>query len=108
MYRLKDVLYPSTNRRNRLSRLMDRVANEQNTLEIVRSQLPPREAAHCIGASVKGSTLVILADSASWASRLRFQSKNLVEGLHHVEQFAKVQKAIVQTNATAARTTPKH
>ena len=103
MFRLKDVLTPSTGRRNRLTRLLDRVADEQNMLEIVRSQLPPREAAHCIGASVKGTTLVILADSASWASRLRFHTNNLVEGLHHVEQFAKVEKAIVQTNATAAR-----
>ena len=97
------MLTPSGERRNRLSGLMVRVANEQSMLEIVRSQLPPREAAHCIGASVRGTTLIVLADSASWASRLRFQTKNLVEELSHVEQFAKVKKAIVQTNATIGR-----
>ena len=82
---------------------MGRIEKERNTLEIVRSVLPPREASHCIGASIKGDTLVVLADSASWASRLRFRCKHLVDELCHMEQFAKVQKAIVVTNATIGR-----
>ena len=105
IYRLKDVLSPNAPRKSGLSRLMGRIEKEKNTLEIVRSLLPHREASHCIGASIKGDTLVVLADSASWASRLRFQCKHLVDELHHMEQFAKVQRAIIVTNATIGRST---
>ena len=103
IYRLRDVLNAGAQRQNGLTRLMGRIEKERNTLEVVRSLLPQREASHCIGASVKGDTLVVLADSASWASRLRFQCRYLVDELHHMEQFAKVQRAIIVTNATVGR-----
>lgn len=103
VYRLKDVLTPRVKRRNRLTRLMDRVEKEQNSLEIVQALLPQPDARHCIGASMRGTTLVVMADSASWASRIRFRCKYLVKELQQVEQFAKIQKAIVVTNATLRR-----
>ena len=57
-------------------------AREAETLEgQVRSLLPPELAAHVTGAALREDTVVVLVDSAAWATRLRFLAPELVARL---------------------------
>lgn len=73
---LKDLLAG-----NDLSQLVSR-AREAGELDArVRSLLPEALAAHVTGAAFHDDTVVVLVDSAAWASRLRFHAPELVERL---------------------------
>jgi hypothetical protein len=73
---LKDLLAG-----NDLSRLVLR-AREAGELDAqVRALLPESLAAHVTGAVLREETVVILVDSAAWASRLRFHATELVQSL---------------------------
>jgi hypothetical protein len=66
---------------NDLSRLVER-AREAGELDArVRALLPEELAVHVTGAALHENTVVVLADSAAWASRLRFHAPELVERL---------------------------
>ncbi len=101
-YQLKNMLKPHRTPFSKLSRLNNRVEEEQESTAIVRAALREREAAHCVGASVRGKTLVILADSSAWANRLRFRSQDLLNELKQIERFAAVEEVTLVTNATLA------
>jgi hypothetical protein len=47
----------------------------------VRALLPAELAAHVTGAALHDDTVVVLTDSAAWASRLRFHALELVARL---------------------------
>lgn len=47
----------------------------------MRALLPDDLAAHVTGAVLHGDTVVVLVDSAAWASRLRFHAPELVARL---------------------------
>ncbi len=73
---LKDLLAG-----NDLSQLVSR-AREAGELDArVRSLLPEALAVHVTGAVLHEDTVVVLVDSAAWASRLRFHAPELVERL---------------------------
>lgn len=73
---LKDLLAG-----NDLSRLVER-AREAGALDArVRALLPDELAAHVTGAVLNGDTVVVLADSAAWATRIRFMAPELVARL---------------------------
>lgn len=64
-----------------LSQLVLR-AREAGELDArVRALLPEGLAAHVSGAVLHDDTVVVLVDSAAWASRLRFHAPELVERL---------------------------
>jgi hypothetical protein len=66
---------------NDLSQLVAR-ARESGELDArVRALLPEALAAHVTGAVLHGDTVVVLVDSAAWASRLRFHTPELVARL---------------------------
>ncbi len=81
---------------------MSRIEYDADTTKIVQSMLPDNEAPHCVGASVKGNVVVLMADSSAWASRLRFRKKTLLSNLQQIQRFAPVQEIIFVTNAAAA------
>ncbi|MCY4142489.1 MAG: DUF721 domain-containing protein [Gammaproteobacteria bacterium] len=81
---------------------MSQIEYDSDTTKIVQSVLPANEAPHCVGASVKGTVVVLMADSAAWASRLRFRKKALLANLQQIQRFALVQDIIFVTNATVA------
>lgn len=57
-------------------------ARESGELDArVRALLPEAMAAHVTGAVLHEYTVVVLVDSAAWASRLRFHAPELVERL---------------------------
>jgi hypothetical protein len=73
---LKDLLAG-----NDLSVLLRR-AREAGELDArVRALLPDELALHVTGAALHGDTVVVLVDSAAWASRLRFHAPELAERL---------------------------
>jgi hypothetical protein len=73
---LKDLLAG-----NDLSQLVDRAREAGELASQVRGLLPEELSAHVTGAVLHEETVVILADSAAWASRIRFQAPGLVAQL---------------------------
>jgi hypothetical protein len=58
----------------------------------VRKSLPGPEKEHVISASYRGDTLVVIADSAAWASHIRYAQAHLLDQLRAQgeTQFTKV------------------
>jgi hypothetical protein len=64
-----------------LSQLVTR-ANEAGALDArIRTLLPDDLAVHITGAVLHEDTVVVLVDSAAWASRVRFHGPELVKQL---------------------------
>ena len=64
-----------------LRRLRSAVAAQEALLARIRAMLPGELAPHCVGATVDGHTLRLLADSAAWATRLRYLGRDLIRRL---------------------------
>jgi hypothetical protein len=73
---LKDILAG-----RRLEELVDRARAAEALDAQVRALLPPELAAHVTGASLREDAVVVLVDSAAWASRLRFYAPELAARL---------------------------
>jgi len=57
------------------------VAAHNALLEQVRAVLPAELRAHCVTATVEDRELHLLADSAAWATRLRYGGRELARSL---------------------------
>lgn len=55
-----------------LRRWVENARAQSLLLEQLTLQLPSAIRSHCVGARLDGDTLVVLADSAAWATRLRY------------------------------------
>lgn len=64
-----------------LERLREGAARAATALDAVREELAPEPAGHVLSASVRGSTLTVLMDSAAWATRLRYEAPGLAEAV---------------------------
>ena len=65
--------------------------------QVLRQQLEPDLATHCYIGNVDQDYLVILVDSAAWASKLRFYSQNLLPQLQAAHQiFSQIQQIRVK------------
>jgi hypothetical protein len=64
-----------------LSRLVSRAQQAGELDARVRSLLPEDLGTHVTGAVLHDDTVVILVDSAAWASRIRFHAPELVQSL---------------------------
>jgi hypothetical protein len=76
----------------------------QATVELadrVRQALAGPEKDHVISASCRGDTLIVLADSATWATHIRYAQKQLLERLHAAgeTQFTKVKVRVGRPTA---------
>jgi hypothetical protein len=69
-----------------------RVQATVDLAERVRAALPDPEKGHVISASYRDDTLVVIADSAAWASHIRYAQAQLLEQLRAQgeTQFTKV------------------
>ncbi|MEJ2516354.1 MAG: DciA family protein [Gammaproteobacteria bacterium] len=74
--RLGDILAGS-----KLADLASRARDAESLFHQIKDLLPNPEAAHVTGASRSGDTVVILADSAAWATRIRFHAPELLKWL---------------------------
>lgn len=67
--------------RKALEACLARIENHRRLLETVRRLLPPPLAAHCRECVAGDVTLVLYAESAAWASQLRFYLPRIIEEL---------------------------
>jgi len=75
--------------------------------QIVTQYLPPPFKGHCQASSYEYGKLVILCDSASWSSKLRFHSKHLISKLHNHREFSELEEITTLTNLRAITRTVK-
>ncbi len=75
-----------------LAILVTRTRQLSHLTHILRQQLEPDLAAHCYIGNLDRENLVILVDSAAWASKLRFHSQTLLAQLQAAHQsFASIE-----------------
>jgi hypothetical protein len=75
--------------------------------QIVTQYLPPSFKHHCQVSSYEYGKLVILCDSASWSSKLRFHTKHLISKLHNHREFSELKEISTLTNLRAITRTAK-
>ena len=68
-----------------LGRLVAGAAKRKSLIMQVKSCIDPELSEHLIGVNVKDDTLILLSDSAAWATRLRYAGPALCKQLS--EQF---------------------
>jgi hypothetical protein len=68
-----------------LGRLVAGAAKRKSLIMQVKSCIDPELSEHLIGVNVKDDTLILLSDSAAWATRLRYAGPALCTQLS--EQF---------------------
>ncbi len=94
-----------------LSRLDHEIGQQQAVLEQVRQCLPDELARHCLGARLAARQLVLHTDSPVWASRLRYQAKQLQSLLHRTYpelSEVKVRLLIADKNRPQRRSVARH
>jgi len=80
-----NTVYSKNNQLNRLS-LRAQQLNQLNT--VLQQMLPPQFQQHCYLANINENILVIHADSANYASLLRFQASTLCDAISkHLPQI---------------------
>lgn len=60
-----------------LAKLESRAAAAQNLTERVRQELPENLRPHLVSAARRDSALVLVVDSAAWATRVRYAGRQL-------------------------------
>lgn len=64
-----------------LARCLEQQRREDGLLAQVHTLLTPPARTHCISASITGGKLSLTADTAAWATRLRYLAPDLARGL---------------------------
>lgn len=83
-----------------LGRLIEEARRLARATEVLRARLPAPLNEHSRVASLAGGVLVLQADSAAWASRLRFVTREMAEAL------APVLGRVTRVRVTVASPTP--
>ena len=84
-----------------VGRLLARLDTRQSLTDQFRALLPEDQASRYAVASLKGALLVVHAQSASWATRLRFAIPEILPRLRLLADFARVEEIRVRTAATS-------
>jgi hypothetical protein len=64
-----------------LARVADDAAAHERLSRQVRGLLPPDLATHVLSVNLRDETLVIITDSAAWATRIRYQQGDIMQNL---------------------------
>ncbi len=91
--KLKQILFGPE---STLSRLSASVASHEALLIRVHRALPESLTRHCIAVSVDGDMLVIVTDSASWATQLRFHEQIVLSDLATDKPFKGIRRLSVR------------
>lgn len=73
-----------------LARLLASVHVLQEIDQILTNEIPGDVGQHCRAANIKENQLVIIADSSTWATRLRYQGNLLIASLKENPKFAHI------------------
>ncbi len=81
-----------------LSLLQDRISSTKKLIRAaerhgditkkIQSYLPADFAEHCEFGSIRGSSIILFADSAAWATRLRFHSSDLLRYINNEYKYS--------------------
>jgi hypothetical protein len=66
-----------SDRRSALGQLVAGAAKHKSLIAQVKSCLDPELVPHLIGVNARDDTLILISDSAAWATRLRFAGDEL-------------------------------
>ena len=104
---MSDRLKPLTEGLGPLFASLERRA--QATIDLaarIREALPEPEKDHVISATYRAETLVVLADSAAWATHIRYKQKDLLAGLQSTGEtrFTKLKVKVGRKPASDRRT----
>ncbi len=84
-----------------LAKISGKAAQLEELTVFIRQALPEPARNHLIAASEHDSALVLTADSAAWAARMRFHENEILT--HHNRKQGRVsQKVIVRVRAFSA------
>ena len=70
------------------SKLISAANKHREITKKIRSHLPVELAEHCEFGSIRGNSMIIFADSAAWATRLRFHSSDLLRYLNQEYKYS--------------------
>ncbi|MYE13802.1 MAG: DUF721 domain-containing protein [Gammaproteobacteria bacterium] len=101
MRTIEQILRDRQRRLPGVGRLVAELDARQSLTDQLRAVLREEEAAHYAVARLDGALLVVLARSASWATRFRFRVPELLPRLRRLKDFAAVEEIRVRTAATA-------
>ena len=89
---IDEILKRRQSRRSPLGRLMARAEERTAWTNQLRALLPAEEAGHYAVAGIRDGRMTILAQSASWATRLRFRAPELLPALNALRDFTDVRE----------------
>ncbi|MGD8588212.1 MAG: DciA family protein [Chromatiales bacterium] len=109
MQKLTNLLFS----KRRLNYLQNQLTLQEKLLQQVHACLPSPLDQHCLGAIPHGKTLILLAESSAWASRLRYLAGEILKQLKHREiRFERIQvrvsieRRLVQPKRPSRRALP--
>ena len=65
--------------------LETRARGAQELTRVLRCCLPQDLAPHCLWATSENGTIVVVTSNSSWATRLRFEEKRMLEAANRTE-----------------------
>jgi hypothetical protein len=78
--------------------IRSKIANNQQWLRLIRSSLPTDLATHTLACVFKNDSIIIYAESANWATKLRFHSHRVLITINRLDQV-KIKKIVVRITA---------
>ena len=89
----------------RFFELVQKTRYHQRLLATVQAHLPPDLRAHCSGATTVGGQLLLFTQSPVWATRLRYQQRDLIDRLR-AHAYLPISAVRIQVTAPAQTLTP--
>lgn len=86
-----------------MASLLTFVDQQERLLDRLRNQLDPHLAPHCLHARLADGRLTLVTDTPAWASRLRFQARDLLRALSSDQEPIREFRVRVQPQAGPSR-----
>ena len=85
--------------------LVQKTRYHQRLLATVQTHLPPDLRTHCSGATTVGGQLLLFTESSVWATRLRYQQRDLIDRLR-AHAYLPISAVRIQVTPPAQTLTP--
>ena len=89
----------------RFFELVQKTRYHQHLLATIQAHLPPDLRAHCSGATTVGGQLLLFTQSSVWATRLRYQQRDLIDRLR-AHAYLPISAVRIQVAPPAQTLTP--
>ena len=78
--------------KSQLANVVDKVNQLQSLNQYLRTQLDPQILLHCHIANLRDNTLILFANNAAWATKIRYMSSEILKIVKKNKQFNTIQK----------------